>query len=116
MTTSFSSGVSERSTKWKKPLCVMCAGDHKVLYCDDFHKMKPAERLQLVNSHDLCKICLMGNHKTNKCRKGYCCMVPGCSQRHSKFIHVSHVLLVANRPFRASCCKCKYFYNCMLTH
>ena len=84
----FSSNVSESPQKWIRPPCVVCGGDHKLLYCTSFKKMKPGERLKLVTDHKLCENCFLNNHSTANCRKPPMCGIPGCSKKHSKFIHV----------------------------
>lgn len=77
----------ERATKSSE--CIVCQEDHRLFNCEKFKSMRPAERLRLVRSHELCHICLYSNHATNDCRRTYVCSVPGCGQRHTKFIHVN---------------------------
>ena len=53
--------------------------------------MKPFDRMQVVKNHRLCENCLFSNHKTQDCRKPSVCSVhvPGCGQKHTKFIHLN---------------------------
>ena len=71
--------------------CVLCKESHRLLYCDKFKAMKPAERLNLVKRQKLCENCLLSNHVTADCRKNTTCSVPGCGRRHTKYIHTSQV-------------------------
>ena len=87
--TSGATGNAERYYGFKQS-CVLCKGDHRLFYCQQFKDLKPMERLQLVIRHKLCENCLLSNHSTANCRKMSVCSVPGCGERHTKFIHVSN--------------------------
>ena len=41
-----------------KQSCVLCKGDYRLFYCQQFKDMKPIERVQLVTRHILCENCL----------------------------------------------------------
>lgn len=99
--TSFSSNVTESNVKWKRPPCVACGNDHKLLYCPVFKGMKPADRLQLVHLHKLCENCLLNNHNTEMCRRASMCGISGCNLKHTRFIHV------VKNDVSASEAKCK---------
>jgi len=70
--------------------CVLCSADHKLFGCDVFRKMRPIERLEVVNKYKLCENCLMSNHTTQMCRRPTRCSVPDCNKKHTKFIHISN--------------------------
>jgi hypothetical protein len=72
----------------KKSPCILCSEEHRLLWCPRFKAMKPMERLQYVESKKLCHNCLLSNHVVKDCRKPSVCSVPGCGQRHTKFIHI----------------------------
>ena len=68
--------------------CKACNQDHNLFSCPSFKAMNPLERLNFVRQHKLCENCLYSNHKTSDCRKPSVCSVPGCGQKHTKYIHV----------------------------
>ena len=69
--------------------CILCKEDHRLLFCDEFKKMRLFDRLKFVKENHLCENCLLSNHVVSDCRKPSVCSVPGCNQKHTKFIHVS---------------------------
>ena len=71
------------------PPCVLCKQRHRLFYCEQFKSMKPRDRYSLVQSRKLCHNCLLSNHATQNCRKPSVCSVPGCGEKHTKFIHLS---------------------------
>lgn len=85
VSSSFSTKVTESS---RLPACVACKENHRLFYCLVFKSMKPVERRKLVKENKLCENCLLGNHRTSECRRPTVCTVPGCGQKHTKFIHV----------------------------
>jgi len=83
------SGGAEVKKKWVVKIpCVVCNEMHKVLYCDQFRKLSVKERIEVVKKHNLCEVCLLGNHSTENCRRTTTCGVSGCVKRHTRFIHV----------------------------
>jgi hypothetical protein len=86
---SSSSFATEVREPFKRPPCILCKKDHKLLYCPSFKEMKPRDRLHLVKENKLCENCLLGNHSTSKCRKPTVCTIAGCGKKHTKFIHVN---------------------------
>lgn len=83
---SFSTDVRRQSATQRS--CIMCRGDHRLLWCPQFKGMRPADRLKYVTEKRLCENCLLGNHITSECRKPSVCSVPGCGLKHTKFVHV----------------------------
>ena len=83
---SFTSNVEGSRPELK---CILCNDRHKLLYCSKFREMKPTDRLKFVIDKKLCKNCLLSNHSTANCWKNTTCSVPGCGQKHTKFIHVN---------------------------
>jgi hypothetical protein len=94
--TAFSSSVSQSNVQWKRPPCVLCKNDHKLLYCSEFKAMKPVDRLQLVKKHALCENCLLDNHVTESCKRPNGCGIAGCNQKHTRFIHIDKIVDNAN--------------------
>ena len=86
--TNFSSSVNDSTQKWKRPACILCKSDHKLLYCSKFKEMKLGERLKYVKDRNLCENCLLNNHVTEQCRKPSVCDVNGCGKKHTRYIHV----------------------------
>ncbi len=67
--------------------CVLCSGYHSLFGCNDFKNLKPEKRLDLARSHKLCYNCLLPGHVSASCALNRVCSVPGCSQKHTKFLH-----------------------------
>ena len=84
-----STNVHPQKTKssYRSP-CVVCRGEHRLFYCDDFKKMKVPERIDVVRKFKLCENCLLANHDVKNCRKQSTCSVPDCGRKHTKFIHM----------------------------
>ena len=98
-TVSFSSRTSDER---KTPPCVACKGPyHRLFSCEEFRRMRPQERLQLVKNNRLCENCLLNNHTTAQCRKTSVCAVPGCGLKHTKFIHVRQESQPSNSDTRS---------------
>ena len=91
----FSSVMNEPAYRASSPprmtiKCVLCGADHKLFHCKQFKDMSPRERKQLVLNKSLCENCLLSNHSTQDCRKNSICSVPGCGEKHTRFIHVNN--------------------------
>ena len=57
---------------------------------NDFKKMSPQERLELVKAKKLCSKSLMArNHVARWCRKKDGCDTEGCTRQHSTLLHDS---------------------------
>ena len=67
--------------------CVLCSQLHRLWHCENFKKLSPSERLNVVISHKLCHNCLLASHRTSDCGKRSVCGVPGCGKKHTKYIH-----------------------------
>jgi len=95
---SFSTDASQRPES-----CIACGGQqHRLFYCETFTKqLRPAERLKLVRTHNLCENCLMDNHSTIQCRKNSVCSVPNCGQKHTKFVQVGQSNFVSGSELRS---------------
>ena len=87
--TSASKGDKRKS--YKPPPCLLCNEAHRLFYCNTFKGMKVDERIQFVKTNRLCENCLLNNHVVKDCRSPSVCTVPGCGERHTKFIHVNPV-------------------------
>lgn len=112
-TTSFSAGAVgpsiSNTTKRAPRRCVLCSGDHRLLYCQEFKRMSVVARLKIVADKSLCNVCLLDNHRTVDCKKQYKCTISDCGERHSKFLHLnqssgnaSNVNLLANTGAESS--------------
>ena len=71
-----------------EPPCVLCSQRHRLWHCDDFKKMTPKQRLDLVNQHKLCHNCLLASHEVKYCGKRSVCSIEGCGRKHTRFIHI----------------------------
>ena len=89
-TSSFSTNISHTAVAPVKYPCKLCGGiGHKLFHCEAFKSLKPHERYKFVKDNKLCENCLMSNHQVATCRKQSTCSVPGCGQKHTKFIHLN---------------------------
>ncbi|XP_057324638.1 uncharacterized protein LOC130667165 [Microplitis mediator] len=64
--------------------CDLCQGDHYLVRCDQFGKMTPPQRTQLVIQARLCPNCL-GHHRVESCNSQFRCRV--CQEQHHSMIH-----------------------------
>ncbi|XP_044579433.1 uncharacterized protein LOC123261720 [Cotesia glomerata] len=64
--------------------CDLCKGDHYVVRCDQFGRMTPQERIQVVDQFRLCPNCL-GHHRVETCKSRFRCKV--CQGIHHSMIH-----------------------------
>ena len=101
LSTSFASGVDG---SYRITPCVACGENHRLLFCKIFQTMKLPQRLQLVQTRKLCENCLLANHATKDCNKYSVCTVPGCGQRHTKYIHMS----TRHSNDKPAICRCSY--------
>ena len=69
--------------------CVACRTQHAgtLFTCERFKSMTVNERSKVVNDNKLCRNCLLPGHFANRCTLQRICSVPGCGQRHTKFLH-----------------------------
>ena len=68
-------------------ICLHCKEEHFLSQCQDFRIMEVGRRIELVNELKLCGNCLGDNHNAEQCQKGKFCHVPGCTIKHSYWIH-----------------------------
>ncbi|XP_057338434.1 uncharacterized protein LOC130676300 [Microplitis mediator] len=64
--------------------CDLCQGDHFLVRCDQFGKMTPQQRTQLVIQARLCPNCL-GHHRVESCKSPFRFRV--CEEQHHSMIH-----------------------------
>ncbi len=86
-----------KEQQFKKPMvngygrqeqkCILCHDNHRLWHCKVFREKSPRERLELVKTNNLCENCLLNNHSTAQCKKPSVCSVPGCGEKHTKFLH-----------------------------
>ena len=81
VTASGQQGVSRRP-------CVVCKQSHGLFACGVFKGKDPRARFEIAKQNRLCFNCLVPGHYANECRKPSLCSVPGCGQKHTKFLHI----------------------------
>ena len=88
--TSSMKGVSYHTVTQQDPTssCIVCKQDHSLYRCDTFRGMSPRARRDFAFQNKLCFNCLQAGHRYTNCPKETLCSVPGCNQKHSKFLHV----------------------------
>ena len=68
--------------------CVMCGVCHRLWHCEQFRKLSPPERLNIVQTNNLCHNCLLSSHDVSQCGKKSVCSVKGCGKKHTMYIHI----------------------------
>ena len=66
--------------------CPMCKSVHRLTQCPIFKNEGMESRLDFVNTHNLCYICLLDNHVTNECLSKRSCAI--CDESwHNTLLH-----------------------------
>ncbi|XP_058817455.1 uncharacterized protein LOC131680761 [Topomyia yanbarensis] len=74
-------------TEQKRKQCKVChRTDHRLRFCQDFEKMRLADRIKIVERYKLCKVCL-NDHGTAQCKFNLRCRVGNCRERHHYLLH-----------------------------
>jgi len=68
--------------------CLRCGGSHSLFQCEEFRKLTPEVRCKFAREKQLCFNCLLPGHEAQACRLTRTCSVPGCSKKHTKFLHL----------------------------
>ena len=66
---------------------VLCSGPHSIFRCEEFRRLKPQERYKMACDKHLCFNCLKSGHRSSTCTLARTCSVPGCSRRHTRYLH-----------------------------
>ena len=69
------------------PKCPFCNGQHVLVRCKDFKKLRVEQRLRFVRSKGLCVNCLLPGHFVRECLKSSFCKISGCQSKHSTYLH-----------------------------
>ena len=76
----------------RRPPCVVCDRDHRVIYCGVFKNMPLQEKRRVVQVHHLCINCLYSGHDVDQCRSNTVCTVNNCNARHNVLLHGDDVV------------------------
>ncbi|XP_038131095.1 uncharacterized protein LOC119776626 [Cyprinodon tularosa] len=79
-----------KSTRTKQPShlrCLKCSEHHFLNQCPSFRSLTVPERLSFVKEKNLCQNCFMMGHSAQICTRNWVCNVPGCGQKHNKWLH-----------------------------
>jgi len=79
---------SAASSRCERPTCPMCSQQHSLFSCEAFKNTNVQNRLHFVKRNRLCYNCLRSGHRSNACNLNRVCSVPGCHQKHTKFLHL----------------------------
>lgn len=77
-------------------LCPLCNLEHSLFKCEKFRQMSVAERLRFTREKRLCDNCLLPGHIAFICKRENRCTVPGCSKKHTAFLHIPKEYPVQN--------------------
>lgn len=76
---------SNKSNKNRfKRVCAKCEGNHPVYACSQFLSLSPKDKLNLVESKNLCLNCLRVGHSAKDCFFGPCRQ---CNEKHNSLLH-----------------------------
>ena len=67
--------------------CIVFQRSHGLFLCDGFKSKDGRARFNIAKQHGLCFNRMVPGHYAHKCRKPSVCSVPGCSRKHTKFLH-----------------------------
>ncbi|XP_014676725.1 PREDICTED: uncharacterized protein LOC106816617 [Priapulus caudatus] len=70
------------------PKCPMCEDTHYLNQCDRFRELAVKDRHSFVLMKKLCVNCFQAGHFGRDCQKKWTCNVPGCGQRHNRWLHL----------------------------
>ncbi|KAL7830355.1 hypothetical protein SRHO_G00314820 [Serrasalmus rhombeus] len=70
--------------------CLKCSEPHFLNQCPAFRSLTVPERLMFVHEKHLCQNCFMMGHRAEVCTRNWVCNVPGCGQKHNKWLHPNH--------------------------
>uniref|UniRef100_A0A0S7EZR2 PPUP7055 n=1 Tax=Poeciliopsis prolifica TaxID=188132 RepID=A0A0S7EZR2_9TELE len=82
-----------KSARTKQPAylkCLKCSEQHFLNQCPGFRSLTVPERLVFVQEKNLCQNCFMIGHSAEICTRNWVCNVPGCGQKHNKWLHPNH--------------------------
>lgn len=85
---------TDNSNEVKKNLtfkrkCHLCSAEHTLFGCDEFKKLPAPERLKFAKKAGICFNCLAKGHMSRDCNLRRTCTVPGCTMKHTKFLHIA---------------------------
>lgn len=83
--------------------CVHCKEPHKLIDCNKFKLMELSQKFAIVRRHKMCENCLNFKHFAKTCRKGSCCDIPGCNEKHNTLLH-GKISLAADNAGQSHCC------------
>ena len=69
-------------------ICPLCSQQHTLFGFSKFKDLRVEERINVAKENRLCFNCLrVGFYISSSCRLDRTCSVPGCGQKHTKFLH-----------------------------
>ncbi|XP_070515871.1 uncharacterized protein [Cardiocondyla obscurior] len=75
---------TEAKPEKKSGRCALCTRDHFLLFCEEYRRKSPAEKLAVVRDRKLCLNCL-GQHQVSACESKKNCAA--CGSRHHSSVH-----------------------------
>lgn len=81
----------------QKSVCLICKGGHFLSKCDQFLKLQPPARFDVVKKYKLCQNCLSAQHLVKNCSSRFNCFQ--CHKNHHSLLHFSRDV---NRQAHAS--------------
>lgn len=66
--------------------CFLCSGNHSIVHCRVFLDMSVDKRIEVVQLHKLCFVCLNKGHWIRTCRAKRC-GVDNCKRNHHTLLH-----------------------------
>ena len=85
--------TSDRGSEMSLDKCVIHRTDgHSLSRCNEFVKLSPRQRLEIITKHRCCWSCLVPGHKASTCWYKKRCEVSECQRVHSPLLHEAHML------------------------
>ncbi|XP_045213227.2 uncharacterized protein LOC123564038 [Mercenaria mercenaria] len=84
--------------------CVYCKEAHKLMHCEKFRLIELGEKIKVIRKHKMCENCLNFKHLAKFCRKGSCCEIKGCNEKHHTMLHSTLNQDESQKSGNSNCC------------
>ena len=90
--------IGRANPEHQRLMCPICKGNtHGLTNCRTFRAMTVPERRDTVRKLRYCYVCLNNTHFAADCQATVWCDIPGCTGKHSRWLHPSDVMMQGNR-------------------
>ena len=85
--TTMSTNPSSSPKHMPKSKCPKCSETHYLNQCPSFRSLTVSDRLTFVRKKGVCENCFMMGHTSDVCTRNWSCNIPGCGQKHNRWLH-----------------------------